>query len=149
MEFSNLQKPNKQLITSCFFLIGLFISVYGLVNYNESNKKYLPVKATIVSSSCIPTQNSNRKKDPEQICNISVTYDIKGQNYKSQIFRDDDYELGDTITIYYDPNEPSNIDANFKEPNNLNLFFIVFGLTIFLLTIIYTLLFDSKKNNIF
>lgn len=151
MKLDFLNKPNKQLITSCFFLLGLVIIIYGLNMYNTKDIHSKITEATIVSSSCIPGTPVPTKRGGERIrssgiCNISVTYTVDDKTYKTQIYKDDDYDLGDTITLYYDPENPIDIVDSIQDYTNKSLVFIILGLIMFSCTTLYVTFYSKTKN---
>jgi len=144
MRLESLNKPNKQLVISCFFLIGLVIMIYGITNFNIRDKHSKITEATIISSSCIPSLAPTPRTKTGGMCNISVVYDVSGKSYKTQIFKNDDYDIGDKINVYYNPDDPSDISVDISDNTNKSIYYIMGGLTIFSLTTIYSVFFQKR-----
>lgn len=96
------------------FLIpaGIILIVFGVVFFGASkrNQHYKETKAQVTSveleTEASTDANGNRT---EATYVLGIQYTVGGQEYKNDLSGMSKYEVGDRLTIYYDPADPNMI----------------------------------------
>lgn len=94
-------------------VITIVIFVAGIKVLTNKNPKQ-SVNGTVISATC-DSLGVDRNDNPVYECSMHITYSVNGQAYTIVI--DDEresrrYSVGDTVVVYYDPNNPSNGTIN-------------------------------------
>lgn len=87
-----------------FLVIGLVAFAVGVFVRVTERNSLLPVSATV---SEIAYNDFDEPKD------IVVTYEVNGKTYESKLgYFSSSYKVGHTITLFYDPNDPSSVQTD-------------------------------------
>ncbi len=96
------------------FLIpaGFILTIFGLIIFiiNKNNQDYIEITATV--SNVVLTEEAHVDVDGNQVdatYDINVQYTVDGQEYEGVLSGLSEYNIGDKITIYYDPKDPAQI----------------------------------------
>ena len=99
--------------TARFFIpFGLILIIFGIIvfNINSKNQNYLKVDAIV--SSVELTQEAYDDTDGnrvEALYSASIKYTVDGKEYNETLDNVSKYDVGDKVTIYYNPDDPSQI----------------------------------------
>ncbi len=119
-----------------FGIIALVISI--------NNQNYIEVEATItnvsVSQEAYIDTDGNRV---DETYKVTVRYMVDERNYNGEIDGVSKYNIGDKMTIYYNPDNPNEITQT--KSLILPILFIASGIVLFIGSIIYIIL-KLKKN---
>lgn len=96
------------------FLIptGLILIVFGIFMFiiNNKNQDYIKIDATVVNVELIQESSTDIDGDyVEASYNANVTYLVEGKEYNATLENVSKYNIGDKLTIYYNPKDPSQI----------------------------------------
>ena len=117
----------KNKIGIILLIIGIGITIYGYIGYNkyqEEQNRYKSIQATVEGIEL----NSNKKL-------YKITFAVGENTYNSNISIDEEYEIGNTVTVYYDKNIPSNTKTSLSSIYK-PLGILVLGILILLMGII-------------
>ena len=99
--------------TARFFIpVGLILTIFGIfmLVINIKNQNYIKTDSTVID--VMKTQeeyldvDGNRK---EAEYSATVKYTVDGKEYTDTLDNVGKHNIGDTITIYYNPSDPSQI----------------------------------------
>lgn len=110
-------------------LIGVGIGIFTFLSYKQDlkQKDYLKIEATI----------SDKKTDEDGFDTYTITYDVEGKTYThDDIFAIEDGEIGSSVKIYYNPNNPDEISWGDKSTGFVMPAMTIIFLLIGLLTIV-------------
>ena len=99
--------------TARFFIpVGIVLIVFGIIMFviNNKNQDYIKTNAVVTSSQLI--QEAYTDVDGNQVeatYNATIRYTIDGKEYTDTLDNVSKYDVGDEITIYYNPKDPSQI----------------------------------------
>jgi hypothetical protein len=90
-------------VCTLFGLIFLSLAIYSIFNIS------IKINGTITYASCVQHQTSNPYN-----CSLTVNYNVNNKNYSQQINMSTNilYTVGQTIEIYYSPNNPNSISTS-------------------------------------
>ena len=96
------------------FLIpaGIFLIVFGLIVFgiNKQNQGYVKTEATVTSVTL--EEEAHKDASGNQVdatYTVTVRYTVKGRDYEGELGGLQKYDVGQKMTIYYDPSDPSRI----------------------------------------
>ena len=96
------------------FLIpaGVILIVFGVIFFNASqqNQHYQETEAQVTSvvlEEAASTDASGNRTEATYL--LGLTYTVDGKAYETDLSGMSKYEVGDRITIYYDPADPNQI----------------------------------------
>lgn len=121
-------KEKKIINKISFILIGLFVIAIGFYNLHSSREFFKTAKTTSATITNInKTQRIEKKKNKRKTVteySFIITYNINGTEYSDidTKYYDSKKNIGDSIIIYYQPNNPINIRC---EKNTLSQFFMI------------------------
>jgi hypothetical protein len=134
----NIEPKKKTSILLYILLIFMsmmcfFIGVFLLIENNKYNKK---VTAKVLQSNC----EKDIRTSSQYKCELVIEYFVEKLNSNKQVVVSSDvrYSAGDTITIHYNEDDPSNIKLQ-KKTNFVPYITLMFGiiiLLVFILTLI-------------
>ena len=92
--------------------LGLMLFIFGIVIFiiNTGNKDYVEVESVV--SNVVLTQEAYTDVDGtfvEASYDVSVKYTVDGNEYESVLSGLSKYNIGDKMTIYYNPENPNQI----------------------------------------
>ena len=92
--------------------IGLILIIFGVIMFsiNQKNKDYIEIKSTV--SNVVVVEEAHEDADGNTVdatYNVTVKYTVGEKEYESQLDNVSKYNIGDTVTIYYNPKDPSQI----------------------------------------
>lgn len=87
------------------FLILLGFAIYLFFYRARDNRHTESVDATVIKSIC----NDN---DKNTTCDLTVEYTVDSKKYQATLHGQSRYSIGNNISIYYDPTNPSNISQD-------------------------------------
>lgn len=99
--------------TARFFIpVGLILIIFGAFMFviNTKNQNYVKIEATV--SNVELTQEAYTDVDGNHVdatYNATVRYNVDGKEYISTLDNVSKYNIGDKMTIYYNPQDPSQI----------------------------------------
>ena len=94
------------------FPAGVMLTVFGVIIFvvNSKNQDYIKTEATVtrveLEQEAYTDANGNRN---EATYLIGLKYSVNGRNYESELGGLSKMEEGEKMTIYYNPNDPSQI----------------------------------------
>ena len=93
--------------------ILLIVGTIGFMIYVAvSTRDYQPVEAKVVSMEYDPTYIPTDDDDQTPRYNAGLTYTVDGKEYRTEIqVREDEYKVGETVKIKYDPKNPESISV--------------------------------------
>ena len=95
-----------------FIPAGLILIIFGIVMLviNMKNQNYIKTDSTVIDVKL--TQEAYVDNDGNQVeaeYSATVKYNVDGKDYTDTLDNVGKHDIGDTITIYYNPNDPSQI----------------------------------------
>ena len=92
--------------------IGIILIIFGVIMFfvNNSNKDYVKTEGTI--SNVVLAQEAYTDADGNEVeatYTVSVKYTVDGKEYDQVLGELPEDKIGEKITIYYNPNDPSRI----------------------------------------
>lgn len=134
------------------FLLVSFTTLMGLIRefsyYNELAVRAVPVEATVVKHYTIANKSSSTRKNSYQAV-VSFT-SPQGQPAEAIFVMagSNEYPIGKTSTLYYDPVNPSQLHRDLKYFNYSPVAVItIFGILGLLMTGLAIALFKQNKTN--
>ena len=96
------------------FLIpaGVILIVFGVFFFGASkqNQNYKEVESTVTGVEMEEAASTDAVGNrTEATYTVTVRYTVSGREYEAELYGVSRYEEGDRMTIYYDPNDPSQI----------------------------------------
>ena len=88
------------------FLILIGFAIYLFFYRAKDNKHTESVDATVIKSSC------NQSNDKNKSCDLTLEYMVGSEKYRTPFRSSVEYLVGQTISIYYDPNKPLDISQD-------------------------------------
>ena len=96
------------------FLIptGLILIIFGVIVFviNNNNKDYIKIESTITN---VEVYNEayidSEGNHVDETYTITVKYTVDGKEYNGTLDNMSKYNIGDKMTIYYNPKDPSQI----------------------------------------
>ena len=99
--------------TARFFIpLGLILIIFGVIMFviNHNNQNYIEIEAVVsnveVSQEEYIDADGNRV---EETYKVNVKYTVDGKEYEEKLENVSKYNVGDKMTIYYNPKDPSQI----------------------------------------
>ena len=96
------------------FLIpaGIFLIVFGLIVFgiNKQNQGYVKTEATVTAVTL--EEEAHKDASGNQVdatYTVAVRYTAGGRDYEGELGGLQKYDVGQKMTIYYDPSDPSRI----------------------------------------
>ena len=93
--------------------IGLITIVFGVFMFiiSSKNQNYIKTEATV--SNVVEIENTytinDNESGVEKIYNVDLKYTVDSKEYDGTLDNVSKYNVGDKITIYYNPDDPSQI----------------------------------------
>ena len=110
-----------------FIPIGIILIAMGLISLINAPAEYLETIGTI-------TDVDYDQEDDEY--DIDFTYEVLGQRYEGEFSGlSDEYEVGDNVAVYYDPQDPSKI-SNTKNTRVISAGMISVGILALVFSVI-------------
>ena len=116
-------------------LPGLLVAIFGIIALvagivmNNQQKTYTPTNATVTDERCEAAINRN----DDDTYYYTLKYEVDGETYTGILsFSSDGYDVGDTMAILYNPNDPSTIT---NDDASAPIYFIIVGPIVFILGI--------------
>ena len=92
--------------------IGLILVIFGIIMFviNNKNKDYIEITSTVFNVELVEEAHTDTEgNDVPASYNIMVKYTVDGKEYEATLNNMSKYDVGDKITIYYNPNDPAQI----------------------------------------
>ena len=143
---SDFGKINAIISAFVATIIGIFMIIVGIIFIKNKSILTATTTATItqINSACV--QNNNI-----WTCNINVSFtDTTGKSYNIknlQSSSQNNYTSGETITIYYEPDNPNN--ASLQTDNKHIIGYFLVSIAIFIIIISWVTVWLSQKYKIF
>ena len=126
-------------------IIGLIMIIAGISFLVKKSFRTSTVDGTVKTSNCAEVIENNNIR---YSCNIGVEFSING---KTQIksFKDTNsykkYDVNDTVTLWYDPNNNTNIDIMSDNLHGFGLGLLLMGIIIIIFSILWAYLANKYK----
>ena len=96
------------------FLIpaGIILIVFGLIVFgiNKQNQGYVKTEATVTGVTLEEEAHKDASGNKvEATYTVTVRYTVEGRDYEGELGGLSKYDVGQKMTIYYDPADPSRI----------------------------------------
>ena len=117
-------------------IIGALIILFGILSLNidsSFSKNYKETIAVVTKINQTEERDINNKRYIKT--HVYVKYKIDSKEYNSELDKSSGYTINDKITIYYNPDNPSEIRTS-KEMNYSGIVIIIVGLSIIIVGII-------------
>lgn len=112
-----------------FLVFGIIVLVLGIYMNFFKGKDYVETTATITKIEEIDL-GTDADGDPEYDHKVYVKYTVDGKEYSGESdFYQSSYNEGDEITIFYNPDDPSQITGDSK---GFGIYVIVVGIVLIL-----------------
>jgi hypothetical protein len=99
--------------TARFFIpLGLILIIFGVIVFiiNTQNKDYIEVESTVSNVKLVQDAYTDTDGNfVEAEYDLTVTYTVYGREYSGELNNMSKANIGDKITIYYNPKDPSQI----------------------------------------
>ena len=94
-----------------FIPAGIFLIVFSILMFISFNntKNYIEINGVVSKTKLYEEAYTDEDTYHEATYEINVKYTVDGKEYDSYLGVLSGYEVGDTITISYDPNNPEKI----------------------------------------
>jgi hypothetical protein len=122
-------------------LVMIPLGIYFIVHKTKLTSNIL---GNVSISQCTSrVENNNIVYD----CNITVDYKVEGKNYSLTATTSDssEYKKGDSITVYYNPSNPSNAAIYSDNTHIAGIIILVIGIIIPVVTLVFWLLAKKYK----
>ena len=126
-------------------IIGLIAIIAGIILIVKKSTRTSTVDGIVIDSICDEVINNS---NTHYKCGIDIEYTINNKtttkNFKD-LNSNQFYQLGDTVTLWYDPNDVTNIDIL---SDNLHVFgwgLLIFGVCIIFFSILWAYLANKYK----
>lgn len=106
----NVKSDNKEKLSitvMIFCIVGVVLTVLGFLLVKNNNFKIMIIgtEGTVVS-----VQTSTNAQDDLVLRNVVVSYKGTGDDYSASVVNDD-LQIGDKMTLYYDVLSPENVST--------------------------------------
>lgn len=94
------------------FLIGIFVFIFGIIWLigNINNQDYIKIDATITKYEINEEAHFDDDSNfVDATYDLYLKYTVDGKEYTSTLYNTSFKDVGEIITIYYNPNDPSQI----------------------------------------
>ena len=126
-------------------IIGLIMIIGGISLIVKKSFRINTIDGNIKSSNCTEVIVNN---NITYSCDISVEYTINGKT-QTKSFKDTNsykkYEVNDTVTLWYDPNNNANIDIMSDNLHTLGWGLLILGIFIIIFSILWAYLANKYK----
>lgn len=99
--------------TARFFIpLGIILIAFGICMFiiNTNNKNYIKIEAVVSKIELIEESHYDANDTyVEATYNVYVKYNVDGKEYNEELGEFSTYKENDRITIYYNPDDPSQI----------------------------------------
>ena len=112
-------------------LVGLVLITVGIVMIVHHTKLTSEVLGTVKNPNCSSAFINDNKVAYN--CTFEVAYTVEEKPYTKEITLDDSprvYSAGDSVTVYYDPKDPSNASTNSDNTKVPGIIFLVIGIIV-------------------
>ena len=132
------------LITLGIILIGF--SIYLFISDND-HKDYIKIESTVSKTELVKEEVTDEEGNHEEaIYKVFVQYNINGDEYDTELGEMSGYKVGDTISIIYNPNDPTEI---YQQANIIaNIVLLVIGGFSLMLGIVVAIINKVKERKL-
>jgi hypothetical protein len=119
----------KLVFTSIISIFFLIIGIYLIFSKNKHTEEVTAQITKINPNGCRETGNNNSIV----ICDTVISYSYNGTEYKDKSLKTSDdvyHQVGDSVSIFVDPNNPSDFSTESKSKDR-TVGFIFIGISIF------------------
>lgn len=99
--------------TARFFIpVGIMLIIFGIVFFsvNNKNKNYIKTTATVSNVEVLEEEYiDDNGETVEATYKVDLTYIVSDKEYSATLENVSKYKVGEKITIYYNPKDPSQI----------------------------------------
>ena len=103
----------RESITARFFIpLGIFLIIFGVImfNINKGNQNYIEIEALVSKAELVQDSYIDGNGNTvDATYNVYVKYTVDEKEYDEQLGELSGYKENDKITIYYNPDDPSQI----------------------------------------
>jgi hypothetical protein len=125
--------------------IGIILIVVGIGMIIKKSFRTLTLIGTVKSSNCTEIIDSN---NIHYNCDFTVEYNVEGKTQTksfSNTYSYKKYNVNDIITLWYDPDNTSNIDISSDNLHSLGWGILILGVIIIISSIIWAYLANKYK----
>ncbi len=90
----------KNKIGLIILIVGIGITIYGYFGYTKYQDEHNRYVSTLATIDQVEINNNTRL--------YKLRIEVNNNTYESNIRLDEDYEIGNTVKVYYDKNYPNN-----------------------------------------
>jgi hypothetical protein len=139
VDFGKIIADIKAVIGTIF---GIILIGIGIAMANSKPNRIISTIGTINNNpNCVVVNYNNKTGESSFSCSIDVSYTINGQNLnKTFKTTGQPYFKNDMVTLYYDPNNISNIDMYSDDVRGIGYFLIILGLILIISSITWAYL---------
>lgn len=121
------------LFIGCF--VGIIFIIIGIYMLTKKNNHTQEIQAKVEELKTPCTSSSIGNNQQMINCYLVISYSYNGLNYKPNLNTNDTYHnVGDLITIYIDPNNPSDFSQESKQADK-NIGWIIIGFAVFFILV--------------
>jgi uncharacterized membrane protein len=128
-----------------FSIIGIILIVAGILMMIKKSHRTSTISGTVKVTDCTEVIDN---KNIYYECGIDVEYTINGKTQTKHFIDSNSqkkYAVGDTVTLWYDPNDNSNINIMSDDLHGLGLIFLIVGIVVIIFSILWAYLANKYK----
>ena len=99
-------------IARFFIPLGVILIIFGVIIFviNMKNKNYLKIEATILDTKVLEEAYTDADGNHvDETYSATIEYTVDGKKYQQTLDNVSKYNVGDKMTIYYNPQDPNQI----------------------------------------
>ena len=99
-------------IARFFIPLGVILIIFGVIIFviNMKNKNYLKIEATILDTKVLEEAYTDTDGNHvDETYSVTIEYTVDGKKYQQTLDNVSKYNIGDKMTIYYNPQDPNQI----------------------------------------
>lgn len=92
--------------------IGLILVIFGIIMFviNNKNKDFIEITSTVSNVELVEEAHTDTEgNEVPASYNVTVKYTVDDKEYEAILDNTSKYDVGDKMTIYYNPNDPTQI----------------------------------------
>ena len=92
--------------------LGIGLIIFGIIMFviNSQNQDYIKITSTVSNVELAQEEYIDSDGNPVSATyNVNVKYTVNGKEYEAVLDNVSNYNIGDEITIYYNPEDPNQI----------------------------------------
>ena len=125
------------MLSGC--VVGIILLSIGIYLMRHKASQTEESMAKIVDSKCTIIQTGTDKQPSQTTqCNMIVSYKVSGKEYKTNLVTNGrNYALNETISIQYNPNNPSDIREKAPTNKTIGIVLLLVGLGVMIVSIVW------------